>query len=272
MAPKRGGTNTQSRQFGAVISTTQTFVDEYDYEGAFEASLKSRSDVANSSTRVIDKCANGKLLMEVQETSQAFPLNVIQWTVKPSSVQEKTTVDHNGDAIILKYATSLDWATELGGTGMAFQYTKYTDQTGEADIYVPTKEISGRMYTIVAKGQVVNTITSLRVWDYTINSTAFFGYPKGCVLSFGVGFNQIARRPNGDHLVELDYRFMAKPGSLLSQWSESGTVAAGGWNSWLYWKDPNSGAVPKDIRTTTDAVKEVQHYELKDFTTLYQLS
>jgi hypothetical protein len=40
----------------------------------------------------------------------------------------------------------------------------------------------------------------------------------------------------------------------------------------MYWKDPNSGAVPKDIRTTTDAVKEVQHYELKDFTTLYQLS
>lgn len=263
---KRGGTNQQNRQYGAITQSTVTYLKSVDYEGAFEKALSEASNAGGASARIVDRKQNGKLLVEVQETREAFPLNTIQWSCKPSSIMERRSVDIDGNPIVVSYAPSVDWGLAGGGAGYAFQYTTYADQMAEADVYVPTKDITGRMFSIVPKGQIVSTIEGLRTWDFVINEYPFFGYEKGCVLSFGVGLSQIARRSNGDHLVEVEYRFLAKPGSPIS----SEGVGAGGWNSWHPWTDPNSGMVPKDVYDTEDAVVEARHYAYKDFRILYE--
>lgn len=272
---KRGGQNSQTRKFGAIMSESTTILENVSIGDVVGDSLdlvlsdNQRNLMANCTAQVTARKADGTLLVEVQETTDPFELNVLQWEINCSSTQERTTVDVNGDPIVVSYPPSLDWA-QTGGMGMAWQYTTYADQTGEADVYIACEEITGSMYTVCRNKGLVSYIETLRTWRHKINLTAFFGHEKGNVLCLGVDVKQVAKRRNGDHLLQVTWKFMVRPGSPLSDVVANG----GGWNTWHYWKDPNSGITPKDVwdEKANGAVKEIRHYEYKDFTTLYQYS
>jgi hypothetical protein len=219
-----------------------------------------------ATARITGNNEAGQARVEVQVSEESFDLEEMKWEITPSSLQERTTVDINGDPIVLSYSESLDWAAELSGAvAVAFQYTTYADQVGEADIYIASEEITGTKQFIVADGSFIDTVTAARAWQNTINETEFFGHPKGNVLCLGWTIRLLGRRPNDDMLVEAVVRFISHPGSPNSMWG----VGAGGWNTWQYWKDPNSGMIPSDVHTVEGALLEVQHYALKDFTELY---
>jgi hypothetical protein len=271
------GVTSQERQFGALLNETRTYNKDIDDSIVLDDALDDPSSQAAATSRaqVIGRRDNGDLMVEVQQTSNAFGIGRISWNVTCMSMQERTTTDVNGDPIIVTYPPSLDWAIEItsaeGDTINSFQYTKYESQTGEAEKYIPSKEITGIRSVIVPAGGVVNHLTTvLAPWDYTINSAAFFGYAIGNVICLGVDFRPIAQRDDGSWVCEERYKFMTRPGHPLSVLG----AGAGGWNTWHLWKDPNSGAIPDDVwdKKADGAVVEAQHYATKDFTVLYQYS
>jgi hypothetical protein len=273
----RGGQNSLSLRFGAVTAISQTLKTRSTGEdilsilGGLIEDNPTLEDYASCNLRISDRTQDGDFEVEIQNGIEAYPLDKMRWNISPTGQQERTTVDINGNPIVLSYAPALDWAIG-GGIGFAFTYTTYADQVGEADKYISCEEISGTITEIIPEGSFITYISGLREWQNTINSAEFFGHAIGNVLCLGWTTDMIGERLNGDYLVESRVRFSTKPGSILSMWSESGTVAAGGWNSWHYWKDPTNGMVPDDVHSTDGAYVEVQHYALKDFTSLYEVS
>jgi hypothetical protein len=265
------GVTSQTRQFGAVVDETRTYHEDIDGTIYLDDALDGLTDeFSSSSVRVIGRRKDGRMLVEVQRNLQAFALGQINWTVNTVSMQERTKVDFEGNPIVLEYPPSLDWAIITDGF-MSFQYTQYTEQTGEADVYIAAEEITGIRHRVVPNGGIVNHLTEyLRPWKNTINSTDFFGHLRGNVLCLGVDFRQESRRPNGDWICEERYKFITRPGAVLSD----DTPGGNGWNTWHYWTDPNSGVIPADALEKKDdgAVKEIQHYPYKDFTVLYLVS
>lgn len=263
-----GASNTRQTRFGALISsTTNVLRYEDDYTSALGNVLADFESYPGATARITSPDKDGRARVEVQVSEESFALEEMKWEITPSSLQERTTVDVNGDPIVLSYADSLDWADELTGTEfVAFQYTTYSDQVGEADVYITSQEITGTKQFIVSNGAFIDTCVFLLEWQNTINETEFFGHAKGNVLCLGWTLRILGRRPNYDMLVEAVVRFITRPGSPISQWG----AGAGGWNSFQYWKDPNSGMVPSDVHTVEGALKEVQHYPLKDFTVFYE--
>lgn len=262
------GTNTRQTRFGALISsTTNVLRYEDDYTSALGNVLADFQSYPGVTARITAPDKDGRARVEVQVSEESYALEEMKWEITPSSLQERTTVDINGDPIVLSYSDSLAWADDLTGSeAVAFQYTTYADQVGEADIYIASEEITGTKQFIVANGAFIDTVVAARAWQNTINETEFFGRAKGNVLCLGWTLRILGRRPNYDMLVEAVVRFITRPGSPNSAWG----AGAGGWNTWQYWKDPNSGMIPSDVHTVEGALKEVQHYSLKDFTVLYE--
>jgi hypothetical protein len=270
------GTNEESRKFGAVVSRTTTRVERVDSLDALDSlstSLSQSNNYATSTARVIGveqvadcdgPTGDRKILVELTEAEESWPLNVFKWEMRSSSSIERTSVDVDGNPIIVKYSPSVDWALLQGGQGMAFQYTTYESQTAEVDVYIPTREITGTRYRLIRDDQIIKYLTSLYDWQNTINSAPFFGHPKGCVLCLGADITQIAMRPNGEHLLEESFKFITRPGRTPN--------ANNGWNSWSYWKDPNSGMLPNNLETTEGAVVESRHYLWRDHSILYNAS
>jgi hypothetical protein len=278
------GQTSRETAFGSIVRETRTFHKDIESSLYLEDALDDDLTLAASSAtaQVMAPKDNGDLMMEVRLTNEAFSLGQLQWQFNVSSLQERTTTDLAGDKIVVTYPPSLDWASEIttaqGDTINSFQYTKYESQTGEAEKYIPSCEITGQRFMRVEANGIVNHLTTvLRPWFYTINSVAFMGFEIGCVLCLGVDFRPVAKRPDGSWICEERYKFMTRPGhplsNLIPEGAPEGSVA-GGWNTWHLWKDPNSGVIPDDVwdKITDGAVVEVRHYELKDFTVLYAYS
>lgn len=283
------GTTSIEMNYGAVQNETRTYHKDITDPVYLEDALTEDSSLsaARATARVMAPKSDGTIMMEVTQTTEAFALGQIQWQFNVVSLQERTTTDIDGNRILIEYPPSLDWSSTITSNGgdyiQSFQYTTYAEQTGEAEKYIPSCEITGQRFGLVPAGGIINHLTNvLRPWFYTINDTAFMGFERGCVLCMGVDFRPISRRENGDWLCEERYKFMTRPGSPNSGAKPAGAAAddvAGGWNTWHVWKDPNSGYIPEDVweadATTVSGYKgvtEVRHYAYKDFTVLYLVS
>jgi hypothetical protein len=257
--------------YGAKVKQTRTFhVDIADTTDLLDALTEEITlEAASATAQVMAPKDNGKKMMEVRITNDAVPFGTMQWQINTTGLQERTTTDINGDKILVTYPASLDWAIEItssqGDTINSFQYTKYESQTGEADKYIPSSEITGSRFVNLEAADVVSYITNtLRPWFFTMNSGTFLGFEKGNVLCMGVDFRMIGLRADDSWICEERFKLMTRPGHPLS----SVGVGCGGWNTWHMWKDPNSGVIPDDVwddYATTGAVVEVQHYAFKDF-------
>jgi len=283
------GTTSIEMKYGAVQSETRTYHKDIDDPVSLEDALTEDSSLAaaRATARIMAPKSDGTIMMEVTQTTEAFELEQIQWQFNVVSLQERTTTDIDGNRILIEYPPSTDWASTITSNGgdyiQSFQYTTYAEQTGEAEKYIPSCEITGQRFTIVPAGGIINHLTTvLRPWFYTINETAFMGFEKGCVLCMGVDFRPVSPRKDGAWLVEERYKFMTRPGNpnsgALPEDAEEGDVA-GGWNTWHVWKDPNSGYMPEDVWEASEdtesgfkGVTEVRHYEYRDFTVLYAVS
>mgnify|MGYP000886635381 CR=1 FL=1 len=256
----------QARQYGAIVRETRVYnevVSGTTADAINEALDRYDTGAASAAASIVGRQQDGDYLIEVTLDQSAFRINQMQWEVNCSSLQERTTVDVAGNPIILSYPPSVDFAAACGSGSMAFSYTTYENQTGEADVYIACEEITGTKYKKVERGGLVDYISDLRAWRHTINDDTFFGHPKGNVLCMGVDVMVVGMREDGSYTVKTTYRFMTRPGSPLS----SEGAGAGGWNTWHYWKDPNTGMVPEDVWDHKDdgAIQEVRHYKYKNF-------
>ena len=268
------GVTSQERNYGAIVGETRTYHTTVPSTLLLDEALDEGDSnlFPSASVRVIGRKEDGTLLVEVQQNTQAFDLGEMSWNVNCVSMQERTTVDVDGNAIIVSYPDALIWSSEittaLGDNISSFMYTKYEDQTAEAEVYIACEEIMGVRRVLVPAGGIGTYMTdTLRPWRHTLNENPFFGHLKGNVLCLGVDFRPESKRSNGDWICEERFKFMTRPGSPISDVVEGG----GGWNTWHYWQDPNSGAIPNDVLAKKEdgAIVEAVHYRYKDFTVLY---
>ena len=274
------GTTSIEMRYGAIQSKTRTFHKDIDSSEILEDALAEDLSMgaARATARMLAPKSNGDIMMEVTLSRESFDLGQIQWQFNVVSLQERTTTDVDGNPILVEYPPSTTWASTITSNGgdyiTSFQYTTYETQTGEAEKYIPSCEITGQRVLLVPAGGIINHLTNeLRPWFYTINETAFMGFEKGNVLCMGVDFRPIDKREDGQWLCEERYKFMTRPGHPLSVEGEN----CGGWNTWHVWKDPNSGYIPEDVwdvigENTYRGVVEKRHYKYKDFTVLYKYS
>ena len=283
--PKSGNLQ-ETRKHGALMSKTTTEMkttDAADIESVLNDTLYGMGKYANASARIVEVFNEGscdgkgakKYVVELTKDEEAWPLNYIRWSFSCTSSIERTTVDVDGTPLKVSYGKTSDWVDDLEDiqdddnttvySTIIFRYNKYSEQLGEADVYVPTQEITGIRYRLIPENQLITALTSFASWQNTINSEPFFGHSRGNVLCLGIDVEQIGIRPaTNEHLIEMRYRFMTRPGKYRN--------SGGGWDSYTVWTDPVTGLIPADAEENDGAVLHSRHYNWKDFTILYNIS
>lgn len=199
---------------------------------------------------------------EVMTDLDATEYNTWHWSVRSALSQETRTTDWEGEPVIVSYPPAVDWFG--GGTSMGVFYKQFEDQIAEMSVYIPGSEIQGRRRRIVSKQNEGLVLRRARDWQGKINAAPFFGWARGNVLCLGLDVQFTHKLRTDGWVIDETVRFMSRPGGQVESEGEEGAplspTTPDGWDSWVFWKDPQTGLIPPDLEPL-----QVRHYQYANF-------
>lgn len=222
---------------------------------------------------------------EMTADLDGYEYNQWIWSIRSTPATEVKTVDYEGYPTYVTKPDAVSWFGGLGGAVGVMLY-RYQKQLAEMDVYVPASEIVGQRKRIISTASSESVIAHTRNWQGYTNSATFFGWAPRNVLCMGLDVEFVNKLRNNGWIIQETVRFQCKPGP-----GEMGEVAAfcgapppgfdpkdpiyqgtpgsptmpGGWDSYVYWRDPDTGiAVPP--------ARRIQNYPTKNFQEMLKLS